>query len=144
MIDNKVTAIRDKCGELYSVEEKTDNCFQVIGDGREVGYANCHRVGDVVLLLDILVEEAVPRRGRFSWLCGFTALKPQIQNFQAKGIGTALLRFVCQHFAKLGVRRIEGKITTEDLIDRPWLPEWYQRNGFVVDPGGAGPISKQL
>jgi len=77
-------------------------------------------------------------------LLKYFKLVPRTITYRNKGLGTALLNFVFEHFKGMGCERMEGKIVKSDLIDRPWLPQWYRKHGFHIPDSGVGQIWKVL
>jgi GNAT superfamily N-acetyltransferase len=64
-----------------------------------------------------------------------------------RGIGTAALAFVEQLLCELGVRKIHGWLSPEDLDHRPRQRHFYAKNGYkvTIEPEHVdGQIEKQL
>lgn len=50
------------------------------------------------------------------------------------GIGRCLLREVIRQAPRLGANQLVGKLSETDLGPRPFLPDWYAREGFKIHP----------
>lgn len=83
--------------------------------------------------MDLRVEEGTDP-GKFTWrnLLRPPALLP----LRKAGIGHQLLARVFDVARRNGFQRVCGDIAPIDLKANPELPDWYRRQGFVVERGG--------
>jgi hypothetical protein len=103
----------------------------------EVGHAVCHlRLPDEMDLMDIVIHDPPMLFGR-----GLARLIPpgllyrlKRTSFRQRGLGTALLTSVISCAQEKGVKRIQGDVTRQGLIDNPRLLDWYRKHGFEILP----------
>jgi hypothetical protein len=107
-------------------------------NGMRIGYANCVRTGDRLMLADIKIFDEPPQ--------GRPTLIRRLQSFfgagrpiqlRRRGIGSELLALVLREADSAGIRETWGSVTHEDLNNQPALLAWYQRHGFLIaEPDG--------
>lgn len=106
-----MAARRVRC-QIADADDEDLDADAVLDDER-IGYVNCIREGDRLMIADIEIKEPFPRHG----------------------IGSELLRFVLDAADAAGFRDVWGKITADDVKKTPGLRGWYERQGFsVTDP----------
>ena len=138
--------ILDKYGKKYSVIESDCDSedfkrFNIEYRGSRVGYANYHFEGtDVLYLDDWHIEDDAILPPWFScdlFFCflSFPPLRWRTVNFQKRGIGTAMIKFLADYARSKCAKRIEGEVKHHDFKDNPDLPDWYRRRGFSVVMG---------
>lgn len=113
--------------------------------GISVAYVNCLPLGDVLKIADLRVshDRRIPPPFPLDWLPCFRRLAPK-QNFQRRGIGTALLRETLARAKAKGFREVFGDIAAIDLAAFPGLPRWYEGFGFEVSASGTGPMIRLM
>ena len=126
--------ILDNKGRKYKVicDEYPDGSFDLEVKYRSqfVGKAiSTMRENGSMVLEDIYIrDDSEPRdKSAISNLLGSPS-KPL--NFRGRGLGTALLKRFINYVRSKGVTRVYGSISEEDLLSRPYLPEWYKKYGF--------------
>lgn len=126
--------IFDNNGRKYRVvcDEYPDGSFDL-----EVRYrsqfvgkvTSTMRENDSVVLEDIYIRDDSVPRGKSAIL---SSLGPPSKplSFRGRGLGTALLQRFINYVRSKGLTRVYGSIAEEDLLSRPYLPEWYKKYGF--------------
>ncbi len=144
----KKSTIHDKHGRPYSViasdlDSKDFKRFNIEHRGHRVGYVNYHIEGDDVLYVDDfhIYDKAMRPPwffiDLFIWNLGsFPPERFRVSNYQKRGLGTAMIKFLASYAKSESVKRIEGEVKPHDLKDNPDLPDWYRRRGFNVLMGG--------
>ena len=138
--------IHDKRGRQYHViasECNSENFkrFNIEYRGRRVGYVNYHFGGDDVLFIDDLrIEDKAMHSPWFFldliyWVVSFPPERFRITNYQKRGLGTAMIKFLADYARSKCAKRIEGEVKHHDFKDNPDLPDWYRRRGFSVVMG---------
>lgn len=133
----------DKYGREFCVTEGdcgSDNFkrFNIEYRGRRVGYVNYHFAGDDILFIDDfrLEDKAMHSPWFFLdliyWVVSFPPERFRITNYQKRGLGTAMIKFLMSYAKSESVKRIEGEVKHHDFKDNPDLPDWYRRRGFAV------------
>ncbi len=89
-----------------------------------------------LLLADLKVEhDKLIEKERLLW-------PERRANFRRLGIGRRLLREVVRQAPLMGARELFGKIVDLDLEPRPFLLDWYAREGFEIrEPDPGAPLS---
>jgi GNAT superfamily N-acetyltransferase len=139
--------IHDKRGRQYHVIESdcdSENFkrFNIKYRGRRVGYVNYHFEGDDLIFIDDLrLEDKAMRSPWFFipliyWVGSFPPERFRVTNYQKRGLGTAMIKFLASYAKSESVKRIEGEVKHHDFKDNPDLPNWYRRRGFSVVMGG--------
>lgn len=132
--------IRDRSSQQYRVHllENAHWYLKVYNRKVRVAHANCHPKPPVLYVDDLHVEDAkFTPESTFSRLIRLLMNRQkQAVNYRRRGIATALLRLIADRAAARGFTSIEGSLSRIDLGKDPKLPEWYQRRGFTVLPGG--------
>lgn len=137
--------IQDKHGKLYSVVSSDDELdykrFNIEYHDQRVGYVDHHFEGEEVLFIDDLhIDENAMRPPWFFlnlifWIGSFPPEKWRVTNYQQRGLGTAMIKFLTDYARSNGAKRIEGEVKQHDFNDNPDLPDWYRRRGFYVVMG---------
>lgn len=82
-------------------------------------------------LADLVIFDP-PTVRRPLWATLFPFLKWQPPSFRQCGFGSAMLRYVIEQAEMVGVERISGFTTSDDLRLTPYLLAFYEKHGFVV------------
>jgi GNAT superfamily N-acetyltransferase len=138
--------IHDKRGRQYHViatecDSENYKRFNIEYRDRRVGYAHYHFEGDDVLFIDDLrLEDKAMRSPWFFvdliyWAGSFPPERFRVTNYQKRGLGTAMIKFLVSFAESESVKRIEGEVKHHDFKDDPDLPDWYRRRGFSVVMG---------
>ena len=114
-----------------------------------IAMVKCAIQGDGLFLGDLNVFESarLPQNAFNSWLRNLFRMNPRAANYQRRGLGTRLLRFLIEKAQHAGMTRITGSLFTRDLAAFPNLPNWCRKRGFQVelDAGGtSGRIWREL
>ena len=139
--NNLRTTIHDRDGREYNVTEYGSERFNIQRRGVPIGYANFHFEGaDVLHLDDLHIEDDAIFPPWFSCplpfvILSFPPLRWRTENFQGRGIGTAMIQFLVDYARSKFAKRIEGEVKPHDFKDNPDLPDWYRRRGFTVTAG---------
>ena len=56
-----------------------------------------------------------------------------VSNYQKRGLGTAMIKFLASYAKSKSAKRIEGEVKHHDFKDNPDLPDWYRRRGFAIN-----------
>jgi len=141
--------IHDKHGAEYRIVEsprETYIRFKVLNQRVMVAYVNCGMRGEVLRIIDLFVASSAVHKPWFHWDLFFFALsfppvKRRTVNYQDRGIGTAMIRFLVDYARSNSAKRIEGDVKHHDYKNNQDLPAWYRRRGFTVvmnDGTGVG------
>jgi hypothetical protein len=129
--------------------------------GHRVGYANFFaNVNGSYELCDIRVtnlrEEEQQRiryalnSGPLSWGMNWRQILRSVFSPMPvtlrQGYGPRLLQAAFHDLKSLGVTSVFGRVVHRDLKERPWLPGWYESQGFGVkeDSDGTFALNKVL
>jgi len=82
----------------------------------------------VLVIEDLRVEEDILLRRKSLFR------KEWRMSLLRRGIGRGLLREVIRQASRLGATELVGKLAERDLEPRPFLPDWYAREGFEILP----------
>lgn len=68
------------------------------------------------------------------------------RGYEHQGLGTRLMRTAIHLARRRGASQLRGVVTREDAQSRQFLPFWYARLGFIVEPMGISeaPFSMDL
>jgi len=124
--------IHDKHGRPYFVvasELDSNNYkrFKIEHRGHRVGYVNYHFEGDEVLYIDdFRIEDKAMRPPLFSvdlifWIDSFPPKRWRVTNYQKRGLGTAMIKFLASYAKSESVKRIEGDVKQHDFKENPDL-----------------------
>lgn len=82
----------------------------------------------VLVIEDLRVEDDIllQRKGLFR--------REKRMSLSRRGIGRCLLKEVICQASRLGATELVGKLAERDLQPRPFLPDWYAREGFEILP----------
>jgi hypothetical protein len=127
--------IEDKQGNVYIVNivSEDETVFSAYISFKKICVGRINWVieeNNVMTLADLVIFDGMVRRPLWSRLLPFLTWKPP--NFKQRGLGSAMLRYVIAQAEKLQVDAISGYLTSDDLRDTPYLPEFYEKHGFLV------------
>lgn len=136
MFAEKVEVVTDKQGRKYLLRSRVGDTFLVIGliySRRRIGYVKSGWEGDTLKLGDINLEHSfiVPPNNLLEYFWR-KVIPPKPISFRNLGLGTHLLEGVKQEARNLGLKRITGFVTPNDLAATPYLLAWYAKHGFRV------------
>jgi hypothetical protein len=117
--------IRDKAGRTYGLtyaSQGTWDLIQLYDTQQLVGEAKLAPASPTAFLIkDIAIANQ--------------ALPPApYTNYRNKGLGSALLRWLSTHVQTYGAQALMGDIYQQDIENTPHLLQWYQKQGFAVQP----------
>ena len=130
--------------------------FQIIGsrkeeqlnaifDGQQVGYLYFSiRDKGHIWLADIKLRETT-RAFHRSWIHQLLHpfyVQPKPMSIRGNGIGQALLSELITLAKQNRAYSISGNVTEDDVIQSPFLLNWYQKNGFTVSTPIEGELVK--
>ena len=103
---------------------------EVIGDEN----ANVLYERDSVLIVADLhiYDDAILIYRKTGLFCRLKKERRETKNFQQRGIGRELLKYVFAVAVEKGMKQIVGKIKEVDYPKNPNLPKWYESMGFKV------------
>lgn len=140
----KTNIIHDKHGRRYFVSSTDDDLetfrrFNIEYRGRRIGYCNYHFESDDVLFIDDLhIDDKAMRPpwlfvDLIFWHGSLPPEKWRITNYQKRGLGTAMIKFLASYARSNSAKRIEGEVKYHDYKENSDLPDWYRRRGFAVN-----------
>jgi GNAT superfamily N-acetyltransferase len=146
-------ALIDEQGRPYQMRLFEDDhawTLKVFDDHALVAQVNCLVQGSDLFLADIHVFDAarhpLRRVQQFKGWLGFD-VSGRTENYQHRGLGTELIKFVIRRARDRGLLRVTGRLFPKDLEANPRLPGWYRHQGFQVamnESGTAGELELVL
>jgi len=111
-----------------------------------ISQVNCIVNEDTLFIGDLNVfDKARVHQKFFGPIRAVLGLPPKTRDYQRKGLGTNILKFLIERAKKQKLRRIIGNLFPRDLAANPNLPRWYQSLGFEMDATGKpGMIQLEL
>jgi GNAT superfamily N-acetyltransferase len=136
--DEETIEVVDRMGRRYKLElfKTGRSWFFKLWDGdSRIGQMSCGVNGQILHLSDVNIYDK-PRHRMLRWheqiLEKLGLRERRIDNYQRRGLGTALVNYVIDRARKSGFVEIKGEMVARDLQKNPNLPSWYKSLGFSI------------
>ena len=129
-----VSSVFDKYNERYMVdvsESDTSLFVYVVWKRTTVGQILCALKSPSTLIIgniEIFEHPLLPRNRLFPR----RPLQRSHINFRQRGLGSAMLEYLIAQAERLGIVAIHGEIIPIDLLNTPYLRDFYRKHGFIV------------
>jgi hypothetical protein len=92
---------------------------------------------------DLIIYQEVPfstLNDKFYRLLNWT----EPTNYQKRGLGTILLKYIIDLAFLKGVETLSGSLTKDDIKSNPNLVNWYKKHGFAIESPTKDEVSSAV